>query len=490
MSLRNKNPLYDEFFIDWVTMRDTFKGQRAIKDKTYTYLPATDGQERGGLKKTTDLGYKAYQAYLIRATFPEFVNDAVRMALGVMHRKEATILLPKKMEFLRENATVDGESLTVLLKRINEEQLVTGRLGLMLDLPVRGEIGTPRLYVAMYKAPTIINWDNGTRDGLTKQVLNLVVLDETEYVRGNDFSWDEKQKYRVLSLGDMQTNEATGVYQQGVFEEAKTFTEEGLMTPTIRGKEFNEIPFTFINGRDVVPAPESPPLLGLANLALAAYRLSADYRQALFMQGQDTLVTEGLQLDDEDEIQLGALGSIDLPMGGDAKFIGVSGDGLSEMREALRDDHRQAAVKGGNLLDTTSRERESGDALVTRVTSQTTTLNQIAIAGAFGLESLLKQAARWMGENEEEVKVTPNLDFANDKIDGNTLLAFMNAKQMGAPWSLESIHQFLRERDLTKLSFEEELKKIEEERDLDMSFNIDTNTLVDGIVDDDAQDDE
>ncbi len=71
------------------------------------------------------------------------------------------------------------------------------------------------------------------------------------------------------------------------------------------------------------------------------------------------------------------------------------------------------------------------------------------------------------------------MDFADDELLGKTLVEYMTARTMGAPFSLESIHALMREKDLTKLSFEEEVAKIEEEGVLGL-----------GAPDDDDDDDD
>lgn len=461
MGLDTKHPLYIDRLPDWIVLEDTFAGERTIKEAGVSYLPATSGQVADGMGPTRP-GGKAYASYVRRASFPSVVADAVGAMIGVMHHKPPTIELPSALEPLLITATLQGESLEMLLRRINERQLVEGRIGLLLDVPDGQQVGTPP-YIATYSARSIINWDEGTRTAPGLANLNLVVLDESEYERGASFTWDMKRKYRVLVLGDVLENEAVGqgVYQVGVFEgNSATFSKVGLITPSIGGLTLDKIPFVFINSKDVVTSPDKPPLLGLSELALTIYRGDADHRQALFMQGQDTLVISG---GTEDEYRVGANAQISLGIGGDAKYIGVESNGLKEMRSALEDDRREAAAKGAQLLDTTSRSKESGDALRVRVAAQTATLNQIALTGAFGLELILKDAATWVGANPDDVSVTPNLDFTDQDLAGKTLVEWMTAKSLGAPLSLLSIHKQMQDKDLTDMTFEEEMEQLADE---------------------------
>lgn len=484
MSVDSTHPLYAEALEDWVTITDTHAGERAIKAKGVLYLRPTSGMISDGMSLGQD-GLAAYINYKIRARFPDSVNTAVDALVGIMHTKSPTIQLPVVMEPMMDNATNLGESLEVLLRRINVAQLISGRIGLLLDIPQDAAVGTLP-YIATYNAIDILNWDDGKANAdLVFKNLNLVSLYEGGPVRNVDFDWQQKDKYRVLVLGDVLANEGSGqgVYRVGVFEQRGTaFSEANLIEPSLAGRTLDFIPFTFINASDIVAAPDKPPLLGLAALALGIYRGEADYRQALFMQGQDTLVVSGVS-DKDQSFRTGAGAAIILPVGGAAKFIGVDSTGLSEMRSALENDKAEAAQKGGNLIDTSSRAKESGDALRIRVVARTATLNQIAKTGAFGLQRSLRQVAMWIGANPDEVVVTPNLDFVNDTLGGEELIKLATAKSLGAPLSNISIHKQMEEKGLTDMTLDEEMDAIEEEQPVGGATEL-------GSPEDDEEDDD
>jgi len=512
MGVDSKHPFYDEHRPDLQQMRETYRGERIVKQAAFRYLPATAGMIADGLERPEQKGFKAYDAYRKRSRFPDLVREAVEALLGVMHHKPATIELPEKMEFMREDATARNESLQMFLRRINEEQLVTGRAGLLADVADKGE-RKDKPYLVINQGETVINWDEGRSDGIEVQNLNFVSIDETENERIGDFEWEEQQKFRVLLLLKDETDEAAvaavqgpnargtgtgeggeepvmnlpegeGVYRMGVFRENNTtFTPSRLITPSIRGETLNKIPFVFVNTKDITPEPDDPPLLGLSNLTLAIYCGEADYRQALFLQGQDTLVVIGAT--DDEEHRVGAGASINLPQSADAKFIGVDSSGLSEMRLSLENDYTRAGAKGGQLLDTVGGDQQSGEALRVRVAAKTATLNQIALAGAFALESLLKIVAEWLKLDPEQVVVAPNLDFVDDQISGQQVVEFMTAKSLGAPISLESIHKQLQDRGFTELSFQEEVDKIVAEAGLELGGG--GSTAEDGPEDDGDQ---
>lgn len=488
MSIASVHPEYSERKDDWKVMRDTYKGEAVVKDARETYLPATKSMKLDGMKRG-ELGLDAYEAYLLRAVFPEYTKEAVEAYVGLLHQKPATIELPESMEFLRDKATVNGESLIALLRRINEEQLVTGRLGLLLDLPRTPTLASPLPYIAMYAAESVRNWDAAELEQ-GESVLNLVVLDESGSKRTGAFDWTAITRFRVLQLGTLAENEEPGKsrYLNGVFEVdgvngEPVYVESDMKEPILRGVTLEQIPFVFVNSKDNVPSPDVSPLISLARLCLAIYRGEADYRQNLFMQGQDTFVTIGdmkksssdlnaLSSEGEgDALRTGAGSHVALDAGGDAKYVGVNSTGLSEQREALKNDRQRAETRSGQLIQA-SGDAESGEALKTRVAAQTATLNQIAISGAAGLERMLKICAEWMGADPTKVKVQPNLEFADFEMTGKNLIDLMTARSMGAPLAKRSIHALMVDQGLTKMDYETEIETLTQEQEDDVASGL------------------
>lgn len=476
MGATTTHPQWLKFSPLWEKMMDCFRGADHIKSLGTKYLPATPSMEYDGMGANED-GGKRYAKYKQRAKFPEYVNDAVLQHGGTLHRKPAVIVMPEAMEPLRKRITSKGEGLDQLLRRINELQLRDGRLGLLVDLPA-GETRGTLPYVAVYEALAIRNWDDG-EDTLGEKALNLVVLDESKYVMNHESKdWSWKVMYRNLELGSVATDEkenAGAVYHQymsdivGTDDAAQETVSESI-TPMYNGKPMELIPFVFCNAMDLVAEPDRPPLLTLANDALTIYQGEADYRQSLFMQGQDTLIVRGgVQntnvVDDQAPVRVGAGARIDVTPEGDAKYIGVSGQGLAEQRKALEADHKDAQSRSGSLTSSESASQESGDALRIRTTTKTASLVGIAHTGAAALEQTLRYIAEWMGLNPEEVSVVPNVDFSKTMMVGQDFVQLMTAKNLGAPISAQSIHTWLEDNSMTNMSFDDEMKLIATENE-------------------------
>lgn len=471
MPLDTEHPEYEAFKLDWVKLRDCYAGEERIKDRGIHYLPPTRGMILDGMGGTQYLGWQMYQAYKLRAIWHDLFKEAVEAYIGLLHYKSAQITLPDSMQGIRSN---EGETMQQLLRRINEQQLVTGRLGLLADLPVNPDRANPMPYIALYNAETIRNWDVGVV-GSTLAKLNYVVLDESGFTNRDTadvFTRVWETRYRVCSIGNLATN-ADGKYATAQYAQRTgmpVFNPLLLKSPSIRGDLLDEIPFSFINTKDILARPDKAPLLGLANAMLAIYRGEADYRQNLFMQGQDTLVVIGTRRktdatqDEEGPIRTGAGSRIDLDTEGDAKYIGVNSAGLPEQRQALGNDRQHSEVRAGQLVNARLGDKESGEALRTRLAAQTATLKQIALAGGAGLEAQLKACAKWKGEDPNKVKVEVNEEFSADTATGQDVSQLMDGKDKGAPISYKSIHDWMVDKGYTKQNFEEEFKQISEEK--------------------------
>lgn len=464
-NLTNVHPSYSARIDEWRQMRITYEGERAVKSEGVTFLPATQGMQADGLA-VGQPGFHAYQSYKMRARYPGAVREAVHNFIGTMHEKAATIELPESMEYMRTRATRRGESLEALLRRINREQLITSRVGLLGDVidegPRSGEV-----YLSTYDGEVIKNWDEGQRDDPEIETLNLVVIDETSDELQPDWHWKRIEKYRVLMLGEPDQNEPAGtaIYQVAAVRERTQVAPSDFFVPLINGQPALEIQLTIINADDLDPEPMAPVLLDLSNLTLSTYRNSADYEHGLFMSSNDTLVTIGADEEDPSTpVRVGSDGRISLPTGGDAKYIGVSSTGLPEQRQAIENKNQRASEMTLSLGDNASRQRESGEALGIRRAARTVTLHDIARTGAAGAEAALKKLARWMGADDSQVMVAPYLDFAEAPITGRDVVDWMQAKRDGAPVSTRTIHQVLSERGVPVEPLEDELAQIATEQ--------------------------
>jgi len=460
--IQQEHPDFQTRNADWIVMEDGHEGERVIKSRGSVYLPTTSGQRALGLGNDgagkPKEGQALYDAYIIRANYPTILKDTANALVGVMNREPPVITLSPGLEDMEKMATSRGEPLTALIRRLQLHQLLFGRTGLFADVDASRNLP----YLVDYRARQIINWDDEVADAETaERAISLVTVDESRNVR-DGFTWEHKDKFRALRIID-------GKYTVTIEDDG---TELPDIVPSIQGTTLEQIPFVFINDADLTPELGDIPLLGLARLALTIYRGDADYRQALFMQGQDTLVVIGENIDPNDPEQqliVGAGAHINIPNeNGDAKFIGADSQGLPEMRDAQQNDFDRANNYGLQLMSKGA-GAEAAETLKIKVAARTATLVNVAETSAAGLESMLKICAVWVGDNPDDVTVKANTDFIDESMPAAELLGLMNAKSRGAPLSTRSIHAQMRKGDLTEMTFDEEQEAIDDEPPVDDS---------------------
>lgn len=466
MALQTTHPEYDCYICDWTTIRDAYRGERHVKALYDKYLPPTTGMCPNWMPRTINNHFEnninqcwegpppgmnteqmgRYLTYIMRAEFPDSMSSMVDTALGILWNKDATIELPKQLEYLRLHATSANESLQDFMMRVNIEQLGVQRCGLLVEMNSEEKLGPPTPYLSLYCAESIINWDDLSSNGEYHSNLNLVVINESGNQRlqmeGQDFfvrTW--VQQYRVLSLN-------TGVYQWGVFPK-DGYNAELMNTAKIRQQPLPFIPFYFINGMTGLPCVEKPRALALADKIFSAYRTSADYEMQLHEQAQETLVLEGGDPKTKYAIGSGAVLTPTPGSGQAAYFIGLNGKGLPEQRSALQNKLTQILQMSGQLIDTRSLQRESGEALATRIASSTATLSSIATTCGKVITRALRDLATALGADPDEVNIKPNTNFISPELFAKTLVELQTAKNLGFPITEKDEHRLAQERGIS-----------------------------------------
>lgn len=429
MSVSTQHPDYIRMRDDWRLCRDAFSGETKVKSRGVVYLP-----KPSGFKAQADNGVAAYDAYKLRAQFPEIMAPTVRGLVGTIHGADWEIELPSALEYLTERATPDGQTLDVFARRITSQILMMGRFGVLADVPIDGELP----YLASYCAETIINWDEDS---------SLFVLDESDFFR-DGFVWQYENLWRVLSLNE------EGRYIQQLYKSGGAPGEE--IQPSARGGQtLEEIPFVIIGSTDLTPEPEEPPLIGVARAALAYYRLDADYRHQLYNSGQETLFV--INADPPKYIGAGVVHKLEAAEGieVDAKYVGPSGKTIDAHKEARMDELHRAADAGARLFAEDGGANESGDARRLRYSSETANLKTIAQSSAAGLEKALRYCARLVGANEDEVIVRAPAKMLEPVMSGQEALQLVQAWQAGG-FSFTTLHENLKRGQLVPMDREAE----------------------------------
>ena len=248
---------------------------------------------------------------------------------------------------------MSGLSLHQFAEMVAEEVVKIGRCGVLVDHPPMTEALTVaqaesmgmRPYMRLYDAESIINWRTDRIAGT--ETLTLVVLEEEYQEWKDEFEYKCIKQWRVLDLPE-------GVYRQRVFRknDRGDFYVESQTIPTSQGKAIAQIPFEFFGVRDNSPGVDKPPLLDLVDVNLSHYRTTADYEHGLHFTGLPTPVVTGFYADEQSaQLRIGSGTAWLLPdPAAKAFYLEFSGQGLSELREALRAKESMMATLGARIL--------------------------------------------------------------------------------------------------------------------------------------------
>lgn len=405
MSVSNKHPsITADRLAEWRLTLDAMEGESRIKAGGEAYLT-----KPSGFKAQADLGVAAYNAYKMRGQFPEIVAPSVASMIGIIHSKETQIEMPDALKnVIWEAATNDDQpqTLEAFHRRITRNLLAIGRFAVLADAPAAG--GNP--YMVGYDGDAVINWDK-----------DFFVVDESGMVR-NGFDWAADVRYRTFSLEG-------GVYVQRVYSGEELVQE--LQPTATGGKALDSVPFSIASALDISGKIITPPLIGVSRAALAIYQISADYRWQLFMSGQETLFIFNAAAPSTvgAGVVVSLMGSENMPP--DARYVGPACNTIAAQLAAM-EDNRQAAINAGaRLFESTGTSQESGEARKLRFASETATLMSIAQASAGLLERGLRDCARFMGLNPEEVVVTPPADLMDATLAPAEISALFDVYERG-----------------------------------------------------------
>lgn len=397
MAVTDQHPQYSAAKKSWQIMQDasSVAGEDTIKLATTAYLPKSAGMieaERQDLN-----GRKIYEAYLMRAQYPLWVQDSLRTMIGLVSKLTPDIQIKSPlMAHLEQNATNDGFGLKQFLIRIVDQVLRTGRCGIYID--VDGE-GKP--YFALYDALSIKNWKENSVGG--RRDLSLVVLEEQYNNSEDEFGHSTREVYRVLRLID-----------GGLVVQLHDGSEIIDKTPTLGSKMLNFTPLVFVGATDNSPDVGTIPLLTMAKAAIKSYQLSADYFQSLHHTAHPQPWISGMD-EDADLSVTGPMAAWMLPPGAECGYLEVQGVGIDKTKAEMDAQKNAALEAGAKVIDTGS--QESGEARRARQDDQHASLHSIVTCAAEAIQQALKYAAQWLGLNPDDCVFTVKPEFSSASYD-------------------------------------------------------------------------
>ena len=411
MPIDTKHPEYKEYSPLWDKCKDFTDGEEVVKAAGVSYLPRLSGQ--------SDAKYKSYKQ---RSIFYAAAARTVAGLVGAIFRKTPVISLPKKLEYLRKDATGTGMSLNEVAIRIITEIMITGRSAMIVDRPEEGG----QSYISVYDAVDITNWSLEE---------NFVVLRENTLKSSEDDKYvlEEKEVYRELTLNEFDEYVVRLWTKDGGDKSDEWQYVE--IQPIQNGRAIKFIPFTCIAPSGLDYEIDKPPILDLVNVMEKHYQISADYANALHVSALPTpFVAANINTEDNTTFNIGTDVAWVLPQGAKAGFIEFTGQGLSPIEKALDKLENMLAALGARLIETrkVASVAETAEGIRTKESAATAILSQIVASAEAGLEKILSWAAEAENADAEEVSVKLNRELVQAPLDANMLNALAKSLQEGS----------------------------------------------------------
>lgn len=232
-----------------------------------------------------------YNIYLANAEWDAYPTQTLKSLVGRMKFDSAVIELPERISYLIESADGDGLSLAGMMHTTASEVLqlkwqclVVDYQGLS-DLPLE-ELSladvkalNPRSTIKAYTRENVINWHYERVNGTMQLV--YVMLREIGYAfEPHNANRTAIESYLILAL-----DENGNYYQQKITKALNSSLSTGPMElVTVGGKPLKWLPVLFPSDEEL-PAGKLPMELGflspICDLALARYRMSAEYKETM-----------------------------------------------------------------------------------------------------------------------------------------------------------------------------------------------------------------
>lgn len=425
MPVDSQHKSYESYTKKWQRARDASIGQDAVHGAGKRYLPMLSGQ-------TID----EYAGYLTRTSYFNATGRTVDGLVGMVSRKEP-VIDATGLDNLTDDIDLQGNKLNSIAQSILREVITVGRWGALVEYPkmnddsaktlAQKELMNERPYASIYPTESIINWE--TKRINNKMQFTFIMLKESRSEAVDEYESEDIDQWRELRL----TN--AGIYIQKVWErkgKTKEFVQIGAdITPLMNSKPLTHIPFfAFGSDENSLNVTDSP-ILPLADLNLAHYRVTADYENVSHFSGCPTLLIAGITLGENESVKVGSTEAIVAPDAqAHGEYIEVSGD-ASVLEKNLERKEKQMAAIGARFLESQKSGVEAEGAMQMRANGENSVLAGIAKLVADQLSNMLTFMAQWAGNNSD-VTVTLNTDYMPVGMSAQQLTALVGSWQSGA----------------------------------------------------------
>lgn len=418
----------------WSRTRDAVAGESRIKSKHTVYLPmpsamldnppAVSVQQANLMTDMNSIAEnpnkhinEAYSAYLSRAEFPEITQFILRGLLGLTNAETPTIVLPERLEYLKDSCTSTGLSLADFYMYAISEVLTTGRFPVILDISAEGKI-----IFAPIVAESLEDWKSSGGLSAEQSGIQAALIKDFDFEPSDIFGVNPTVVRKLAIVDD-------GFYTVAKYIE-NTLADQ--TQPTYQNKKLTYVPMVCIgsitNTLSVDPSPLSP----IAASAVQIYMKNADLSNAEFLTCNPTLVLSGVM----DNSKPTAIGSSICWIFPDpeakAEYTKTDTSALSHMLNHINNIYEQAIYQGAQLLDSSKKASESAETARLKQAASGATLLNVVNNVKEGFLKLLQMVCEWSNADFSEVQFMPLTEFMSPTMSAPEQNALVESWMSGA----------------------------------------------------------
>lgn len=403
MPVNNQREDYKETKLKWDRLRDCFDGRDAVLKAGNKYVPDLPGADTA-----------QNIAYRKRGSFYNALQRTVAGLAGAIFQKSPEVVVTDIVTPILDDVTMTGVDFEMFAGDAGREVVLTGRYGVLVDMPVAGTTDEARPYLVGYKAEDIINWRT-ERQGGDEEIMMLVLHERVEDADDDDpFCTEVIDQYRVLELKENRCT--VQLWREHEKSKGTFVTYEGETVLMRRGVPLDFIPFVFLGAQHSTPDLERPPLIDLADVNLGHWRNSCDHEYGLHLVALPTPWVAGSRGSREGPMKIGPSVVWELEVTGQAGMLEFSGAGLKSITDAMDVKVKQMASLGARLFEE-GVSRETATAVLIRHSGEHATLRTIAGSIESGFSIILQIVGWWIGGETSPVDVEANVELNKEYLD-------------------------------------------------------------------------
>ena len=442
---------------------DLMGGTKAMRAAREIYLPCWPLEDE-----------KTYSARLAVSTlFPALRETVGQMTGRVFAERLNEAEIDKAVAAFTDNVDMIGNNLDIFASKVFSTGLQHGVAYVVVDY---------------LKSDTAVTQADVQAEGLRPFATILSVHDvlgwRTENLRGTEKLVNFRYKRKVVEYTDefteeeieeivLLTQQAHTIYRK---DEGGKFVEFASHLLSVNGKQLSDVPVLAFYTNKTGFFTASPPLEDLAFLNVKHWQSQSDQDNILHTARVPLLARIGADDsamdDDEDEVQISG-STIDVPIGGDVKYIEHSGAAIQSGRDSLADLETQMQAAGAKLITRsviamTDKQAES------ETDKEISLLRLYANNLQDALGNMFDMFAMWLGkESGGSIQIIGNIDTQADQ--DAELSKLIEMYKAGGVISAQTMYQEAQKRGYLSDddTWEVEQARIEAQAGVGMKFNDD-----------------